>query len=71
MRYILVTLFACTIAMPSFANLSFAMTVAGVSTSFSKEPLLQVARHNRSHARAPRRSRGDGGIHPLVGSGEY
>jgi hypothetical protein len=61
MRYVLTTVFVCAVGMPVASALP---TVSSNSLSASKgNPIVQVA--NRRH------SRSTGGIHPLVGSGEY
>ncbi len=73
MRYVLAAIFICAVSMPAASALP---TLKPNSLSASKEnPIEQAAK--RSRPRAPRHSRssgsagGDGGIHPLVGSGGY
>ena len=66
MRYVLVALFSCALAAPAFA-----LPAAPLGVSDGK-PVVQVAK--KSKAPAKRQSRGgasSGGIHPLVGSGDY
>ncbi len=67
MRYILATIFVCTVGMPA----AFALpTISPNALSASKaDPVAQAAAHSRPHAH--RQSRKDNGIHPLVGSGDY
>jgi len=69
MRYVLVAIFVCGVGVPAASALP---TVSPNSLSLSKaEPIAHVAK--RAHPRAHRQSRGSGagGIHPLVGSGDY
>ncbi|MGA2638452.1 hypothetical protein [Methylocella sp.] len=67
MRYVLATIFVCTVGMPAASALP---TVSPNSLSASKaDPMVQAATHSRPHAH--RQSRKDNGIHPLVGSGDY
>jgi hypothetical protein len=66
MRYLVVALFSCALAAPAFA-----LPAAPIGLSDGK-PVVQVAR--KSKAPVKRQSRGgnsSGGIHPLVGSGDY
>jgi hypothetical protein len=68
MRYFLATIFVCAFAIPAAS----ALPIFGPSAlSWSKaNPIAQVAKHNRSNARRHSHG-GNGGIHPLVGSGDY
>jgi hypothetical protein len=68
MRYVLVAIFVCALGMPAASALP---TVSPNSLSASKaNPMVEAAKHN--HPRSHRQSRGGaGGIHPLVGSGDY
>ena len=79
MRYVLATIFVCTVGMPAASALP---TISPNSVSVSKaDPLVQVVRRNRPHSHRHSRSgdsirhrhsrSGDDGIHPLVGSGDY
>lgn len=78
MRYVLAAIFVCSIGMPAVSALP---TASSHPVSMSKaDPQVQAARRNRpsqQHSRSGgaarhHRSRsGDGGIHPLVGSGDY
>jgi hypothetical protein len=68
MRYVLAVILACAVgapaacAFPAFSPGSLSLSKAG--------PIAQTAT-KRSRARVSRRSRNVGGIHPLVGSGDY
>jgi hypothetical protein len=67
MRYVLAAIFACAVGMPAASALP---TVSPNSLSVLKgNPMVQVVRRNRPHSH--RHGRGGGGIHPLVGSGDY
>jgi hypothetical protein len=67
MRYVLATIFVCTVGMPAASALP---TVSPNSLWASKaDPMVQAATHSRPHSH--RQSRKDNGIHPLVGSGDY
>ena len=73
MRYVLVAIFVCAVGMPAASALP---TVSPNSLSLSKaEPVAQSVKRARPHARRQSRgasaSAGAGGIHPLVGSGDY
>jgi hypothetical protein len=71
MRYVLVAIFVCAVGMPAASALP---TVSPNSLSLSKaEPVAQPVKRARPHARRQSRgsSAGAGGIHPLVGSGDY
>jgi hypothetical protein len=72
MRYVLATIFVCTIGMPAASALP---TDSPNSLSASKaDPMVQVVRRNRPHSHRPhshRHSRSGDGIRPLVGSGDY
>jgi hypothetical protein len=71
MRYVLATIFVCTVGMPPASALP---TVSPNSLSASKADLIvQEVRRNRphSHRHSHRHSRSDDGIRPLVGSGDY
>jgi hypothetical protein len=71
MRYILAVILACAVgapaacAFPAFSPHSLSLSKAG--------PIAQVGTKRSSRARVSRhsRSRSLGGIHPLVGSGDY
>ncbi|MGO9389544.1 hypothetical protein [Rhodoblastus sp.] len=67
MRYFLATLFVCAFAIPT----AFALpTLRPASPFWAKaDPIVQVAKHTKPSAH--RHSHGNGGIHPLVGSGDY
>lgn len=69
MRYVLAVILVCAAGMPAAS----ALPNAGpnpVSVSASKaDSIAPVAK--RSKPRPSRHSRGGGGIHPLVGSGDY
>ena len=67
MRCFLAALFVCAFAMPT----AFALpTLQTASHSWVKtDSIVQVAKHNKPTSH--RHSRGNGGIHPLVGSGDY
>jgi hypothetical protein len=67
MRYVLAAIFVCAVGMPAASALP---TVSPNSLSVLKgNPIVQVVRRNRPHSH--RHSRSGGGIHPLVGSGDY
>jgi hypothetical protein len=68
MRYVLAVILACAIGAPTaYAFPAFSPN----SLSLSKaSPIAQTATKS-SRARVSRRSRSHGGIHPLVGSGDY
>ena len=67
MRYILATIFICSLGIPAASALPAA---SPNSLSASKaDAVTQAAARNRPHAQ--RQSRKDNGIHPLVGSGDY
>jgi hypothetical protein len=67
MRYVLATIFVCTVGMPAASALP---TVSPNSLAASKAaPMVQVVRRNRPHSH--RHSRRGDGIRPLVGSGDY
>ncbi len=71
MRYVLVAIFVCAVGMPAASALP---TVSPNSLSLSKaEPVAHPVKRARPHARRQSRgaSAGAGGIHPLVGSGDY
>jgi hypothetical protein len=69
MRYILAVILACAVgapaayAFPAFSHNSLSLSKAG--------SIAQVGTKRSSRARVSRRSRSLGGIHPLVGSGDY
>ncbi len=67
MRYFLAALFVCAFAMPT----AFALPMLPpASHSWAKtDPIVQVAKHSKTSSH--RHSRGNGGVHPLVGSGDY
>jgi hypothetical protein len=68
MRYVLVALFVCAVGMPAASALP---TLSLHSVSAPKaDPVVQVVRRIRPPPHRHVR-RGDGGIHPLVGSGDY
>jgi hypothetical protein len=78
MRYVLAAVFICAVGMPAASALP---KVSPNTVSVSKaDPLVQVVRRNRPHSHGHsrtedgirhRHSRSGGGIHPLVGSGDY
>jgi hypothetical protein len=69
MRYVLVAIFVCAVGMPAASAFP---TVSPASLSLSKaEPVAQPVKRARPHARRQSRGAGAGGIHPLVGSGDY
>ncbi|SFK05945.1 hypothetical protein [Methylocapsa palsarum] len=70
MRYVLAVIFVCAIGMPAASALPN-VNPNSISVSASKaDPIVHVAK--RTRASSSRRSRaGNGGIHPLVGSGGY
>ncbi len=70
MRYVLVAFFVCAVGMPAASALP---TVSPNSLSLSKADPIAQASSKRARPRAHRQSRGSsaGGIHPLVGSGDY
>ena len=71
MRYILAAIFVCAVGMPAASALP---AVSSNSLSVLKaNPIVQVGKRNRSSHRphSHHHSRSDGGIHPLVGSGDY
>jgi hypothetical protein len=71
MRYVLAAIFVCAVGMPAASALPM---VSPYSLSVLKgTPIVQVVRRNRphSHRHSHRHSRSGGGIHPLVGSGDY
>jgi hypothetical protein len=66
MRYVLATIFVCTVGMPAASALP---TVSPNSVSVSKaDPLVQVVRRNRPHSHRDSRS-GDGIRHRHSRSG--
>ncbi len=68
MRYILAVIFVCAVGMPAASALP---TVGPNSLSVLKAtPFANVVKRTRPHSHR-HRSSGDGGIHPLVGSGDY
>ncbi len=71
MRYVLVAIFVCAVGVPAASALP---RVSPNSLSLSKAELVaQPVKRARPHARRQSRgaSGGAGGIHPLVGSGDY
>jgi hypothetical protein len=68
MRYVLAAIFICAIG-ASAASATPVAGAASVGLSKADAQVSQVAK--RSRAPAHKKSRGAGGIHPLVGSGEY
>jgi hypothetical protein len=67
MRYVLAAVFVYALGAPMACALP-ALSPNSVSVSKS-DPIVHVAKRARAHAQ--RQNRGDGGIHPLVGSGGY
>jgi hypothetical protein len=68
MRYILAVIFVCAVGMPAASALP---TVSPNLLSVLKAtPIAHVVKRKRPHSHR-HRSSGDGGIHPLVGSGDY
>ena len=70
MRYVLTAIFVCAVGMPAASALP---TVSPSSLSVLKgNPIVQVVKRNRPYSpHSHRHSRSGGGIHPLVGSGDY
>lgn len=70
MRYVLSAILAFALGMPAASALP---VVSVASATISKAgPVVQVAKRSRQHAsRKSRSGGGSGGIHPLVGSGDY
>jgi hypothetical protein len=69
MRYILAAIFVCVIVTPPASALP---TVSPKALFLSKMGVVeQVAKRGKAGANRQSRSGGSGGIHPLVGSGEY
>ncbi len=71
MRYVLAAILVCAIGAPLASALPAASPVSPVVSKAG--PFVQVAKRTRAHAARRSRSSGGaaGGIHPLVGSGEY
>ena len=68
MRYVLAAIFVCIAGMPAASALP---TVSPNSVSVWKaDPIVQVVKRKRTRTPSHRHGRG-GGIHPLVGSGDY
>ncbi|WP_296714581.1 hypothetical protein [Rhodoblastus sp.] len=70
MRYVLAVILACAVGVPAaHAFPTFSPNAVSLSKT---DPIAQTAT-KRGHARVSRRgrSRSLGGIHPLVGSGDY
>jgi hypothetical protein len=67
MRYIVVTIFVCTIGMP--AAFATPRIISGAALMRKADSAVEPVKQKRS--RYHRRSRSLGGIHPLVGSGDY
>jgi hypothetical protein len=66
MRYVLAAVFACALGLPA----AFALPASGrPAPSWEASGIVQVAKHNK--AVAHHHSRSHGGIHALVGSGDY
>jgi hypothetical protein len=70
MRYVLVAIFVCAVGAPAASALP---AVSPDSLSLSKTGAIEQAAAKKARPRAHRQSRGSsaGGIHPLVGSGDY
>jgi hypothetical protein len=69
MRYILAAIFVCAIGLPEASALP---TVGPKALSLSKADVVeQVAKRGKASAHRQSRGGGSGGIHPLVGSGDY
>ncbi len=67
MRYVILAIFLCAVDVPVASALPI---VNANAVSVSKaEAVVPAAK--RSKPRVHRHSRGSGGIHPLVGSGDY
>jgi len=67
MRYVLAAIFVCALGMPAASALP---TVSPNSLSVLKaNPFVQAAKRNRPRAHS--HGGAAGGIHPLVGSGDY
>lgn len=69
MRYVLVAIFVCAVGAPAASALP---TVSPDRLSLSQaEPVAQRVKRARPQARRQSKGAGAGGIHPLVGSGDY
>ena len=69
MRYVLVAIFVCAVGLPSASALP---AVGPDSLSVSKTELTaQPVKRARPRPHRQSRASGAGGIHPLVGSGDY
>jgi hypothetical protein len=67
MRYLLAAMIVCTVATPASALPAVGPTNA--PSVMKAAPIVQVAKSSRTSA--VRHRHGLGGIHPLVGSGDY
>lgn len=75
MRYVLAAMLICAVGVPAAS----ALPTAGLRPVLTKkaDSFIQAAKHDRQPAkrqpskRSSRNSGGAGGIHPLVGSGDY
>lgn len=69
MRYVLAVIFVCTLGMPA-ASAMPAPSPDRVSAS-KADFLTQASKRSRPRVQRQSRGGGAGGIHPLVGSGDY
>ncbi len=70
MRYVLAAIFFGAFGIPAASALTIASPQPAWSATMN--PFVQVVRHRSHSRRAHGHRRGDGGgIHPLVGSGDY
>ena len=69
MRHVLAGILILAIGAPTA---SAAPSVGANPVSVSKaDPIVEAAKRGRPHAQRHGRGRSTGGIHPLVGSGDY
>jgi hypothetical protein len=66
MRYVLAALILCAAGTPAPA---LPIASPDAPSAAKTAPIVQVAKRSRQHA--SRHGHGLGGIHPLVGSGDY
>ncbi len=67
MRIILSAMLFCTLAAPAYA-----LPAAPAALAFQKSsPVVLAGKKSKTPAKRQSSSGGDGGIHPLVGSGGY
>ena len=71
MRYVLAIAFACAIGVPAAFAMPAAFAVTSPSSLSKSTSTVQMVKHtNPRNVRQSRRNN-TGGIHPLVGSGDY